>query len=123
MLIRWILSGYLIVPIGIPLLGSYQSNGQHLDGYIAAASQFLPVCLHILLPENQRYILIFWKNARAQKTDSNHIYANSLTIKPMQTKCSQQKQYGCQIRNMSRVAFFRIFTELCNRKLETNPFC
>jgi hypothetical protein len=74
MLIKWILSGYLIVPIGSPLLGSFQSSGQHLDGYIAAASQFLPVCLHILLPENQRYILIFWKNARTQKTDSNHIY-------------------------------------------------
>jgi hypothetical protein len=48
------LSGHFIIPIGSPLLDNFQSSGQHLDGYIAAASQFLHVCLHILLPDEDQ---------------------------------------------------------------------
>jgi hypothetical protein len=122
MLIKWILSGYLIVPIGSPLLGSFQSSGQHLDGYIAAASQFLPVCLHILLPENQRYILIFWKNARTQKTDSNHIYEILSQLSPCKQNAHNKSNMVAKYEICLRWPF-RIFTELCHRKLETNPFC
>lgn len=44
------------IPIGIPLPGSSQNSGQHLDDYIAAAFQFLHGYLHNPLPDQDIYI-------------------------------------------------------------------
>jgi hypothetical protein len=47
------LSRYWSLPKDILLLDNFQSSEQHLDDCIAVASQFLPLYLHILLPDNK----------------------------------------------------------------------